>query len=177
MYQQLQQDLDTALREMRRQESEAANLVTSIIQILQDHAGFPREAFWFRADRKESRNSSALDPMQKIWRSGKGAWKLTMDVRIDATTSVTPIQLAAPEHGSHSFTFIPLEITFLDDGRIEIAIEDDSATAIQLSGILETDQRQLADLCSVIHKGIQENIHWVATGAGNPQRRMRFQIN
>jgi hypothetical protein len=173
-YQDLQQDLDQALHEMRAKEAKATNLIQRIAEILQKHAGFPAAAFWYRTSVDEPREEAFPLPENKIERSTEGTWKVVMDIRIDAATSETPVHLPAPVGGSHSVTFIPLEVKFIENGRTEIAIEGDSASALQLSGIPETDQRQLSDFCMRIRKKIEETIHWVATGQGNPRRRMGF---
>jgi len=174
VYEQLQADLDAALREMRKQEAKAASLVASLAAIFQKQAGFPTGAFSYRANMDEAREQSSAAPADKIERRNEGTLKVTMDIRIDAASHQTPIQLPAQVPGSHSFTFISLEVRFTEKQEIELAIEDDASSRIQLSGITETDRQHLASFSNLIRKRIEDTIRWVATGEGNPTRRMGF---
>ena len=100
-----------------------------------------------------------------------------MDIRIDARGRQTPTQLPAPTAGAYSFTYIPLEVKFLQKGAMELAIEDDTSSRVKLSGVPELDEQQLAGFCRSIRNKIESTIRWVATGEGNPERRMGFHVS
>jgi len=98
-------------------------------------------------------------------------------VRIDARSGQIPTQLPAPGPGGHLLTYIPLEVKFIEKGAIEVAIEGDAASRLELPGIPELDRQQLAVFCRTIRNKIESTIRWVATGEGNPERRMGFHVS
>src|SRR6266487_4484354 len=97
-------------------------------------------------------------------------------VRIDARSGQIPTQLPAPGPGGHLLTYIPLEVKFIEKGAIEVAIEGDAASRLELPGIPELDRQKLAVFCRTIRNKIESTIRWVATGEGNPERRMGFHV-
>ena len=100
-----------------------------------------------------------------------------MDVRIDARSGQIPTQLPAPGPGGHLLTYIPLEVKFIEKGAIEVAIEGDAASRLELPGIPELDRQQLAVFYITIRNKIESTTRWVATGEGNPERRMGFHVS
>jgi hypothetical protein len=173
LYEKLQQELDTAARQRSKQESEAHQTVSLICQILEKEMGFPRELIGFRRSVHDAEEEREPTPGRKIGRNEKGAWTVTLDLRVNPDDKRIPTQL--PSYRTlYIYTFLPLEIRFPDD-KITLGLD---GNAIELPELPEARMKTLREFCNgAIQEKIQGTVRWLATGEGNPDRRMGFHPN
>ena len=125
-YEELQQELQASLSQFRSRSIGALRIVSSIVSLLNEEMGFPKEAFMFRSDLNEPQDDAHPMADHKLDRRPDGSFCVTMDIRVDVPSEENrqiPIRLGEPRAGT-CLTFVDLIIRFPspNNNQVEVSL-------------------------------------------------------
>jgi len=162
VYENLQNQLDEALRKYHETRQRASKIVEALVSICVDQLGFPHNSFMFRRTPQDAQESASFFPAPQMECSNNGEWSVTIDVRVKS---------AARE--DNCVTFIPVTIR-IKDTSIQLSLTDDPDKSVEISHLPGASRTDLETFCGWIREKVEGTFRWIATGEGRPERRMGF---